>query len=140
MRYKELTPEEKLKCLIKPEDVDKLKTCTTIDQNMFSTTLNRIIRVIKYNYIKDFNSLELMMLNEVHKKKLTKPGLGFNSNGNDLAPSGRQTNIFSFFGKNKPNLSETQATIDQSANVKSKASLSQIDIKSIRKVRDVDIS
>jgi len=89
MRYKELTPEEKLKCLIKPEDVDKLKTCTTIDQNMFSTTLNRIIRVIKYNYIKDFNSLELMMLNEVHKKKLMKSGLGFNSNGNDLASSGR---------------------------------------------------
>ena len=89
MRYKELTPGEKLSCLIKPEDVEKLKTCTTIDQNMFSTTLNRIIRVIKYNYIKDFNSLELMELNKVHKKQLTKSGLGFNSNGNDLASSGR---------------------------------------------------
>lgn len=87
LHYKDLTPEEKLKCLIKPEDVEKLKSCTTIDQNMFSTTLNRIIRVIKHNYIKDFNSLELVLLNEVHKTKFTKPGLGFNSNGSDLVGS-----------------------------------------------------
>jgi len=59
--------EEKIKCLIKDEDVLKLEQdIAKYEKDLFSTTLSRIIRVINYNYIKDFYMIELLALNQVH--------------------------------------------------------------------------
>jgi hypothetical protein len=53
--YKSLTLEEKLKCLIKDEDVSKLESeISNVDKDLFSITLSRIIRVINYNYFGEF--------------------------------------------------------------------------------------
>lgn len=53
--YKALTLEEKLKCLIKDEDVNKLEAeIEKLDKDLFSITLSRIIRVINFNYFKEF--------------------------------------------------------------------------------------
>jgi len=53
--YKSLTLEEKLKCLIKDEDVSKLESeIANVDKDLFSITLSRIIRVINYNYFEEF--------------------------------------------------------------------------------------
>lgn len=53
--YKSLTLEEKLKCLIKDEDVSKLESeIANVGKDLFSITLSRIIRVINYNYFEEF--------------------------------------------------------------------------------------
>jgi len=62
--YKTLTLEEKIKCLIKDEDVMKLESeIANVDKDLFSITLSRIIRVINYNYFEEFFKMELAALN-----------------------------------------------------------------------------
>lgn len=70
--------------MIKVEDVKKLEAeIAKLDKDLFSITLSRIIRVINFNYFKEFFLQELQALNQVHAENLTP--LGFNSNGESLA-------------------------------------------------------
>lgn len=49
--YKSLTLEEKLKCLIKDEDVARIdREVANLNKDLFQITLSRIIRVINFNY------------------------------------------------------------------------------------------
>jgi hypothetical protein len=80
--YKTLTLEEKIKCLIKDEDVMKLESeIANVDKDLFSITLSRIIRVISYNYFEEFFKMELAALNQCHAQAFS---LGFNANGDSL--------------------------------------------------------
>jgi hypothetical protein len=104
--YKSLSLEERLRCLIKDEDVAKIEAeQASLDKDLFSITLSRIIRVINCNFFKDFFLLELLSLTQVHAGQL--PPLGFNSCGDslpDVKQQGRQANIFAFMAINKPKL------------------------------------
>ena len=66
-QYKVLTLEEKIRCLIKEEDLKEIESkILKLEKALFQTTLSRIIRIINYNYLKDFYHLELQNLNRVH--------------------------------------------------------------------------
>lgn len=131
-----MTLEERLRCLIKEEDVAKLEAeLDSLDKDLFSITLSRIIRVINYNYFREFFLLELLALTHVHAEKM--PPLGFNSNGEslpDVNQSGRQANIFAFLASNKPKAQK----VDNSQKQSMTKAVS--DVKVIRKVNDIAVT
>lgn len=105
----------------------------SLDKDLFSITLSRIIRVINCNFFKDFFLLELLSLTQVHAGQL--PPLGFNSCGDslpDVKQQGRQANIFAFMASNKPKL--------QKSEISSSKSASKLDVKRISKVPDIAVS
>lgn len=111
------------------------KELSSLDKDLFSITLSRIIRVINYNFFREFYLLELLALTHVHAEKI--PPLGFNCNGDsipDVKQQGRQANIFAFLASNKPKLQK----VDSSS---SKASMKSVsDVKVIRKVNDIAVT
>ena len=112
--YKILTLEDKIRCLIKEEDVKQIESSISkLDKSLFQTTLSRIIRIINCNYLQEFYRQELINLNRVHAES-TKP-LGFNSMDSDLpaVTPGRQTNIFNYLAINKPSIQRIQNDMPQ---------------------------
>jgi hypothetical protein len=65
--YKTLPPEEKIKCLIKEDDIKDIDLkISKLDKSLFQTTLSRIIRIINFNYLEAFYQQELLNLTKVH--------------------------------------------------------------------------
>ena len=53
--YKSLPLEEKIKCLIKEDDIKDIDLkISKLDKSVFQTTLSRIIRIINFNYLEAF--------------------------------------------------------------------------------------
>lgn len=138
--YTTLTLEEKLRCLIKDEDVNKLEAeISNLDKDLFSITLSRIIRVINFNYFNQFFLQELTALNQVHAEKIQP--LGFNSNGDslpDVQERHRQANIFQYMAKGqvRPKM-DTPKSIGMGSRPQAN---SDVSVKSIRKVHDIIIN
>ena len=100
-KYKTLTFAEKISCLIIDEELKAIEAGyrdmqtmpdnqdqmsqpeiekyqqSRIQRELFNKTLKRVLNVLKYNYMPDFNRLQIQQLNNMHTK--LQPCLGFNS-------------------------------------------------------------
>ena len=121
-RYKSLPFAEKISCLIIDEELEAIESGYTamqklpagmpaeevepyqqsrIKRDLFNQTLKRILNVLKYNYLPEFNRLQMQDLNREHTR--LQPPLGFNSLDQagvlpDKVQTGRQANIFGILG------------------------------------------
>ena len=102
--YKQLSLEDKINCLIKPEDIESMEqNKAALTKDLFQITLSRIVRVINFNYFDGFHRSELLALNQLHVQK--RQQLGFNANGDNLpckAATQRNCNIFAHMAGNQP--------------------------------------
>jgi hypothetical protein len=94
-KYKDLKPENKIQCLFTPEEfkqmevdfqviVESEKTGQIkINPKIFNSILNKIQRILVYNYIEDFfkaKHYDLLNIPNVHHKSYLE-GLEYNSLG-----------------------------------------------------------
>ena len=55
-------------------EIDKYQQ-SRIQRELFNKTLKRVLNVLKYNYMPDFNRMQIQQLNHAHTK--LQPVLGF---------------------------------------------------------------
>jgi len=68
-----------------------------LKKDLFNKTLKRILNVLKFNYLPDFNRMKILDINREHSR--LQPALGFNSlqagdSPSHAAETVRQSNIF----------------------------------------------